>query len=75
MTPIPFHPAAATRPVAEDVLAFFRAEDAFVKKWHQDNCPERGDFPRWYRDKANARTLLDQYRAALIKRLEEEVAP
>lgn len=44
--------------VVELARKYVTAKRVFDKKWHQDNCPERGDFMRWYADRAKANTVL-----------------
>ncbi len=43
--------------------------DRHRKQFHQDNCPERGDFPLWYQHKAQSaervEAALNRLRGAL----------
>lgn len=39
-----------------------KALASFKRKWHQDNCPERGDFVRWYEDRHRAWVKVEALR-------------
>lgn len=51
--------------VVRTAEAYRKALAHFAVKWHQDNCPERGDFPRWYADRAKAREQVEALGAEL----------
>ena len=50
--------------LASTLRAVVEARKAAARKWSADNCPERGDFPRWYADKAKAYAALEAREAA-----------
>ena len=65
---------ARTLTVREDVRGaawnYLALLDRHRVEFHADKCPERGDFPRWYRDKAASQARVD----SALERLRDALA-